>query len=544
MKYIWLAIISLFLISCAQVVAPSGGAKDTSPPKATKYTPDSASVAFKAKTVNVFFNEYIQLKDVNNQLIISPPLEKKPDIKVKGKILKIEFQSPLKENTTYSLNFGNSIRDITEDNPLTNFQYLFSTGNFIDSLIVKGSVHRAFDNKNENGILVMLYEDISDSAPYKKTPDYFSKTSDNGSYKITNIRSGQYKAFALKDANSNYLYDTPEEFIGFTDNTITVKGIDTLNFSLFKEGITKQYLKKSYTPEYGKITFVFNKSAEDIHINLMNFSGKKAWEIIEYSLNKDTMNYWFTDLDVDTLKLVVSNDNIILDTVELKLITREQAINAKKGTKLKLNIKTNISPGQLLNLNTGISVLLSHPMKEYDFSKISLRNSTGILKPNIIYDDPALRKLQINYPFIEDSTYHLFIPPGTFKDIFDLTNDTLKLDFTMQSLSHYGTLKLKVNVPENGTSYIVQLMDDKENIIKQQSIHETGTINYDFLEPGQFKVKIIADANSNSKWDNGNYLKKQHAERVSWYPSAITVRSNWDMELEWKVEFNTSLSNK
>ena len=184
-----------FFFSCAQVVIPSGGNKDIVPPKVVKYIPDSASINFKSKSIAIFFDEFVHLKDLNNQLIISPPLEYQPDIKLKNKIITIDFDKNeiLKSNTTYSISFGNAIQDIHENNPIENFKYVFSTGNFIDSLIVKGKIENAFDHKTEKGILVMLYNDFNDSVIYKNKPQYFSKTKEDGSFQINNISDGKFK---------------------------------------------------------------------------------------------------------------------------------------------------------------------------------------------------------------------------------------------------------------------------------------------------------------------------------------------------------------
>jgi hypothetical protein len=198
----------MLLASCAQVVAPGGGKKDTTPPQVLKYTPDSASLNFKGKTIEILFDEFIQLKDLNTQLIISPPLEFTPDINIRGKSLIIEFNGKevLKDNTTYCISLSNAIQDINENNAKENFSYIFSTGSYIDSLKLNGKVELAFDHKTENGILVMLYSDLNDSVVYKSLPAYFGKTNDEGLFQINNIRAGKYNIRALKDVNANYKY--------------------------------------------------------------------------------------------------------------------------------------------------------------------------------------------------------------------------------------------------------------------------------------------------------------------------------------------------
>jgi hypothetical protein len=216
----------------------------------------------------VFFDEFIQLKDLNNQLIISPPLENAPDIKVKNKTLTIDFDKEeiLKPNTTYSISFGNALQDIHENNPIDNFKYIFSTGSFIDSLVVKGKIENAFDHKTDKGILVMLYTDFSDSVIYKKKPDYFAKTKEDGTFQINNIRTGKYKLLVLKDANANYKYDSESESVGFIDALIDVAEKKNILIDVFQEPSKKLFLKKNNYNSYGKISFIFNKPADSIRI--------------------------------------------------------------------------------------------------------------------------------------------------------------------------------------------------------------------------------------------------------------------------------------
>jgi len=210
----------LFVASCAQVVAPGGGPKDKTPPRILKYTPDSAQLNFNSNKVVMEFNEYVQLKDLNNQLIISPPLEKTPDIKIKNKTLTIDLSGQkLKPNTTYSISFGNALQDLNEGNAIPDFKYIFSTGSYIDSLTVNGKVRTAFDHKTDKNILVMLYSEFGDSIVYKQQPDYFAKTNADGIFKISNVRPGTYKIFALKDEDNNYKYGGTES-IGFVEGTI------------------------------------------------------------------------------------------------------------------------------------------------------------------------------------------------------------------------------------------------------------------------------------------------------------------------------------
>jgi len=550
-KFVYWIVGILIISSCAQIVSPTGGPKDVKPPKALKYIPDSAATNVKVKNMNIYFNEYIQLKDIS-QLIISPPVKKQPTVKVKNKILQIQFDGDLKDSTTYCMNFGSAIADITEGNTIDNFRYVFSTGPYIDSLSLKGKVEYAFDHKTEKGILVMLYSAMEDSAPMKKIPDYFAKTKEDGSYKISNIKNGKYRVFALKDANGNYMYDTPDETIGYIDSTINLQKDSSINISLFKEKLKKQFLKKAKAVEYGHIMFVFNKPVEQLNVAPLNFTPKKEWYLPEYSANKDTVNYWLLGVaSLDTLKLQISDNKKVLDTVEIKTISKEQPKTTAvktKGDKFKFSVKTNID-GKSLDLNNNIQMEFNHPIKKHDAEKIVISlDSVEEKQSDFSFgfnDQAVMRKFSITLAqtksktvstWKEASHYGLFIPPGTFKDIFDLPNDTIKLSFKTGELKDYGTMKLKIKIPETDKQYIVQLLDEKENIVKENYLSKGETINYEYLHPQKYHLKLIYDDNKNNKWDTGEYLKKQQPEKVAFSSGTIEVRANWDIEQEWKVE--------
>ncbi len=213
------------LVSCANPVTPSGGPKDTEPPKFVKSEPPIFSRNFDAEKIKITFNEFIQLKDINNQVIISPPMTIMPEFKLKGKSLVIDIQDELKGNTTYNIFFGSAIVDLTENNPLENFQFIFSTGDVIDSLSIDGQVYNAFDLTPVKNVNIMLYTNnndtiVFDSLPYFVRPYYMTKTDESGNFSLKNLADQPYKIFALSDMNGNMIYDQPSELIGFINDTI------------------------------------------------------------------------------------------------------------------------------------------------------------------------------------------------------------------------------------------------------------------------------------------------------------------------------------
>lgn len=549
----------LFLIlltaSCAQIGSPSGGAFDRTPPKALQYQPDSATVHFNSRSIEITFDEYIQLQELNNQLLISPPLEFTPEITVKKKVLSIVFDKKevLKPNTTYSISFGTAIRDMRESNKLENFHYIFSTGDFIDSLTLSGNVKNAFDHKTEKDLLVMLYHNTTDdSIIYKAIPDYFAKTNDMGYFKINNIRQGTYRIVALKDNNSNYKYNE-EEAIGFLDSLIDVNpNTKDVSIYLCTETPKRTYLKKYSQLQYGKIQLVFNQGSDSIRIQPLNNDLKNGKERIEISKTKDTLIYWIDPIDKDSLILQVNNGKTILDTVRFKLAKKENALKVTSRSPLKLTL-INSANAELFDLNRDLRLIFNHPLERINGTPDVLlkEDSVAYTKYPLVYEpsssDPhsvfihTTKKVDTknsgkNVLLKENTTYNLTIPPATFTDFFGLTNDTIKMRFRTREEKFYGSVKIHLKSESIKGNYILQLLNDKETIIRESILSKKEeTIFYDYLYPSSYKLKIIFDKNANGKWDTGNFLKKQQPEKVIYNVEAVNIRSNWDLELDWNI---------
>jgi hypothetical protein len=546
--------LALLLNSCAQIVAPNGGKEDRTPPRVVTYMPDSASLNFNSTLVELMFDEFIQLKDLSSQLIVSPPLKYAPEIKAKNNVLLFEFdpKEKLKPNTTYSVYFGNAIQDIHESNAIDNFKYIFSTGTFIDSLMVSGTVQNAFDYKTEKGILVMLYSDFDDSVVFKNTPDYFAKTKDDGSFQINNIKAGKYKLMALKDANANYMYDGDNESIAFSDTLIDVTKNKTVALKLFQEPAKKLFLKTSLYNSFGKITFILNKPNEGIQVKPLNCMLQEKDVFLDYSKNKDTLIYWFRNIDNDSIELEVSHATQVLDTVSFKIIKKEDAFKSNRNP-LRFALVNSPKGNQQMDLNATFQLVFASPIDKDLFAKIK-NNEIKLIEDSVLYpnyknlyfEQTALNIIELKLKsttantgliaFKENTPYHLQLLPGTFTDIFGLNNDTINIDFKTREEKEYGSIKLKIDIAETTTgNYIVQLLDEKENILRANNIKKPETIMYQYILPKKYKLKIIVDENTNYTWDTGNLIKKLQAEKVIYNAEAINTRASWDFDLEWKI---------
>ncbi len=353
-----------FLLSCAQIVPLTGGDKDITPPVEVKSEPQNSSLFFNSKTITIEFDEFIQLNNLSSQLIVSPLMETTPEIMIKGKKLVIKLSGELKENTTYSINFGNAISDITENNVYPNYKYVFSTGSYIDSLLFAGTVVNAFDLKPKDKVYVLLYDQLDDSVPLKELPRYIAITDKEGEFTITNIAHGEYKFFTINDINSNYLFDLPNEEIGFKDEPILLDSSSSGNLIyLFEEENELQYLDKAENKKYGKVDITFNLPTNNLIVTPLNQFFKVPFYIEEKSENGDSLTLWLkTTEGIENLELLLKDGEEIIDTADITIMDKKEF----KDTSLK--ITTNITGN--FDLNQSIAITSVWPVIEKDVAQI------------------------------------------------------------------------------------------------------------------------------------------------------------------------------
>jgi hypothetical protein len=605
-KYIFAGAL-LVIYGCAKIGSPTGGPKDETPPKIVSSNPVNYSTVFDGKKIEIKFDEFIQLKNIYKELIISPPLKERPITKLKGKSLVIDLNNELRDSTTYTLNFGNAIADNNEGNVLPNFEFVISTGSHVDSMSVTGILLNAFNLKPEDEpVNIMLYENLNDSAPYFEIPSFIGKTNKDGTFAVNNIKSDTFKIFALQDANSNLLFDIASEKIAFIDTSFVLNPkliettyyyladsllsidsiasdlkltgfvIDSLtgdtipveeklryalhvNMYLFQEESEFQYLTAREREEKETLFFTFKRPLYDsLYIKPLNFSYSNDWYIKEKSVNNDTIIYWITDSlisNMDTISLQLKytiidslkNFTTQIDTVILKY--REQKAKKPSARKSKetddiaekekyLNLNVDIKNRATVDLNKTIRISTEKPVSNYNPSLIKLykiEDSLEIIQPFILTKDTVkLRRFKISTQWEERMNYKLLIEPEAFTDIYGFSNDTILINFITQKADYYGNI---IITAENVTTpLIVQLLTEKEDLVKEKFISQNNIVTFDFLQPKKYKLKVIYDNNDNRKWDTGNYLKKIQPEKVLFYKGDINVRSNWSVELSWKIE--------
>ncbi len=535
LRNLFFAVMVLVLASCASIVTPTGGDKDIKPPEVVSTDPPASSVNFTSKKITISFNEYIQLNDLEKQLIVSPIIKPAPVVSAKSKKITIEIDAPLQPNTTYTLNFGNAIVDLRESNPIKDFRYVFSTGSYVDSLQLKGKVTFAHNLKTEGGVLVMLYNSTDDSVPFKSNPDFFTRTDSTGNFIIRNIGKGPYKIFALKDADGDYKFNSADEAVGFLDRTVTGNDSLVANIFLFKETDKKLLVKSSSFDSKAAFTFILNRTPENLE--LKNLNGTQPWQNVAYNFSKDTITLWMKDTLTDSLSVEISENGKVSDTLRVASIKKPEG---KSKTITVTAVKLTVAPvsGTSLLPNNAIQLLSSLPLLSVNESLISLMQDSTIKIPfKLSLTDSIKRTIKIEAETKEKNTYKLQLLPGALKSIYGLNNDSIALAFTTPALTEFGSVKIKLQ-GLTSEKYLLQLVDDKDGVKYEKSVSKNGNYLFENISPAVYKVRLVKDADGNGRFTTGNYLLKQQPERVYYANESVNIRANWDIEIDWNIPLN------
>lgn len=529
----------LLLTRCAQITPLTGGKKDAEPPKLLEATPKNASLNFTGKTITLEFNEYVLLKDVSNQLIITPQMSAVPDVEASGKIVTIKFNEDLQPNTTYKLAFGNSITDLRENNPITNFEYIFSTGPTIDSLTFRGQVITAIDNKAAAGMLVSLYDgQANDSIVFHDKPLYISRTDEKGNFLFDYLPDKSFKMIAVKDNNRNLMYDGSEEMIGFAPGLVSPDtSLHTLK--LFREVPGRTYIKKASSPEYGRALIAFNRPY--MQIESVAYAGAVSYNI---SPAQDTINLFYKNI-YDTATVYIAYRNRKTDTVTIKIPGKEAYQKQVQKNNIRYTINANVSSGILDYFNQPV-ISLNYPCtnSQVDASKIRLietKDSVTANLPFALKSDPQGMSYTLDTKLSPGAAYQLVIQKGAFTDGESRRNDSTGYKFKTTLPEDYAQLTVRLFFPKK-ENYVVQLLNDKEQVVRteRRELPLTSTaeqkIEFKNLPPGNYFIKVIEDTNKNGRFDEGDYLKHVQPEIIYYNINPVKLLADWEIENEWKVQ--------
>ena len=510
----------LLIIGCAKRGTITGGTKDTLAPVLKASYPKNFSTNFNGKEIKLIFDEYVKLKNLNKQLIISPPMKNQPDIlpQTASKILTIKLKDTLRPNTTYSLNFGQSIEDNNEGNPYPQLKYVFSTGSYIDSLAVSVKVKDALEKKTDNFVSVMLYEineKFNDSTIYKETPRYVTNTLDSLKIvKLENLKAGKYLLIALKD-NGNNKYDPKSDKIGFQKQYITIPNDTIFEVELFKEVLPFKTIKPTQASK-NRMLMGYEGRPAGAKVTVKNGDEILPSMITNFP-KKDSLQIWFKPVKADSLHVMVQKDNF----------SKQFTVKFKKEKADTLSISPEFTGN--IPLRERFNLTSSTPLVKFDKSKIAIFNKDSIAVPFETEYDEMNQKLYLNFKKEPLEKYKISLMPGAFEDFYEHKNDTLRYKIITKNASDYGNMKVILEHVKR-FPVMVQLTDKEGKVKATEYTKKETTITFDALEPAIYMLRIIYDDNKNKVWDTGNYLEKLQSEEVIYLPKEINLHANFDWE--------------
>ncbi|MBS5551218.1 MAG: Ig-like domain-containing protein [Bacteroides sp.] len=599
-KYIAILIVIIGFYACASTGMPDGGPYDETPPKFVRANPEPNAINNKRKKISIEFDEFIKLDKASEKVIVSPPQNETPEVKVSGKRVLVEFFDSLKANTTYTIDFGDAIVDNNEDNPLGNFAYSFSTGESIDTMEISGTVLNAADLEPVKGIQVGIHKDLNDTAFSKIPFDRISRTDSRGHFNIKGIAPGTYRVYALMDGNQNYLFDSKTEAIAYLDSLVvpSMEGavredtiwnaIDTLAYDTiykinytrflpdnlilraFKEENPLQYLIKSERPQLNRFSLYFSAKADTLPtLKGLDFDEKDAL-VIESNLRKDSLLYWIKDTTLcerDTLTLQLTYlatdtlGQLVPKTDTLRMVNKinkerrlamaeearkkeekERKKRARKGDTLRVKTKflsMNVDAPSAFDLNRNITLKFEEPVAHIDTSAIHMAVKIDSLWEDIPFIFQTDSILPRQYQILADWQ------PG--KE-YRMQIDSLAIQglYGLYTDKVENTLKVKtledygtlyLNITGAGPHAIVQLLNSSDAIVRQQPVSRQNTCDFYFLQPNtKYYIRLFNDDNQNGVWDTGNYEAKRQPEEVFYFPKVWEMKANFEFEETWDVQ--------
>ncbi len=512
-------------MACAAVNSPNGGEKDTVAPVVVSTEPANASTNFDTKQIIIQFNEFIAQENFEQKLIVSPPVSDDFKVIYKGKKLKLILPDSLDPNTTYSFQFGNSIKDFTEGNELANYQYVFSTGDLLDSLSLSGYVLNAQTGQSVEKSWVLLFEktENSDSLLLAGNAKYISQTNSKGAFRFDYLAEGEYHLFALVDQNGDLKLQPELEMAGFYSGLVTPDTSASYLIHSFVEEEPFKFNGASYS-EYGRVQAKFKGNNEPFEMVL------ESPEIYYQTWNStvDSSSIWFNPEAVDSMVVFVHSINSV-DTVSLKKLPF-----SKRSFKLNA-LKASYSSNEKIILSS-----------RYPFE---LKDSTGMLLTNSSRDTVPFRLkvadgegFEIGFEKKEAEVYNLQINPICFQSFLSEPNDSIQYSFRINPKEEYSSVVLTLPEDYLGEERLLELVSSKGQLVKEYSIaagDSSFVMNY--INPSEYTIRLIVDANKNGKWDAGSIQSGLQPELVLRHQGVLKLKANWMVDITFQ-RTNSKLS--
>jgi hypothetical protein len=395
-------------------------------------------------------------------------------------------------------------------------------------------------------------------------PYYVTRTDENGNFILSNLADTSFKLFALKDINTNFIYDLPDEKIAFADSLVkpryvpppappdttvrdsvkmdssaaTGSAIKQFTLLMFQQYDSVQQVVKSELLQEGQIGIYFRYPLKEHGFHCLNNDSIQLWNLEEISSNRDTVYLWLRNFPSDSLILQVRDAGTVVDTIEFDLTkgkSREKTGKKEQQQIKRLTVKTSAQGRSFNHFKTDLQLTFSYPLEKYDLKSIRLIDGTDTVKPNVIISDSLHRNLAIKYKWKEDMKYKIILPDSAFFGINGLTNDSLILVVSTRSEKEFGFMKLNITRTDPESRLIIQMLNEKDQVLDQRNLTGPETLKFEYLNPQKYKFKAILDENGTGRWDTGAYLQGLQPENVVIFPKVVEIRANWEVEEDWNL---------
>lgn len=567
--------------ACANMAqGPTGGLRDSLPPVYKTSNPLPNSLNFKGDKVEIEFDEYVQLKDGFEKIVVSPPTKSPFVAKAVGKKVVVEFRDTLMANTTYTVDFSNSIVDNNESNPFNEYFFSFSTGDVLDSLSMSGYLLNAKDLSPAAGVFVGAYKQHDDSVFVTKAFDRIAKTDENGRFTLRNLEPVPYRVFALNDVNSNYYFDQPGESVAFLDSVFTpvmienvrldtiykdsvtidtIKSVrsvkylpDSIILQLFEEEIVRQSFKKAeFTSETTVELYFENYEKQVPEINPVNFVSDN-WAVVEPSFTTDTIKIWLRDSNV------VKLDTLRFELVYQKTDSASNFVEARDTVQLIQNRKK--AKRRDDKKQTFLTCSSSKSVEVYNLPRIEWSAPVDFVQDSVVKVEVQKDTLweKVDFRLVADSavnarsylleaewevgaSYRLHIDSASVTDIYGNCNDKTELKFRIKNKEEYSTLKFKVQGVAD--SAFVELLNAKEQVKRVEKLRN-GEVFFKNVHPGEYYARLVVDSDNDGLWTTGKYIENRKPEQVYYFSKTLKLRANWDVEEDWDVKEKNVLNQR
>lgn len=588
LQWLLVAIVACVAAACASIGRPEGGPRDVEPPVFVSARPASGALHVDRQNIDIFFNENVQLADVQSKVIVSPVQKNMPAISANGHRISVQLKDSLMPNTTYTIDFGDAIKDLNEGNVLDGFSYSFSTGDSIDSLRISGMVFEAKTLEPAQGMLVGIHSDLSDTAISSVPLLRVARTNQLGQFTISNVKPGRYRVYALNDLNRDYKWDRSED-VAFATAIVEpyakpIEVVDTLRSHLnqdslatrsgmaffpndvlltwFNEGYSPQYIKDYARPDRRRITLNMAAPSDTLpEITIISgpLTGQdiSSWARLKANPTLDSLEYWIYDSSVlatDSLYLSVkalrtdTADALSWRTDTLKFFFKDPS--AKKKKKKGEEEADTLPPeptfiafsamtGPKQDVHMPVVFTATEPIATIDTAGVRMEVKVDTLwQPMegvkfVVDSANALMRRLIEYKWEPGTSYRILVDSAAVSNIYGEHNKDVKHEFTVRTLEEYSNLTFNISGLDSLPA-VMELLNKSDVVIATAPV-VNGRAVFRYVNPGQVYARLYIDANANGKWDPGSIADWLQPEEVYYFDKKINLRANWDVTQDWDI---------